>query len=125
MPDHLESLLIQPIQRVPRYVLLLAELVKNTWEFHPDYSTLTEVLGKIKEKADQINEKKRNAENIQIVYQIGESLLGKHLPIVDPQRRFILESDAIILQPSKKKLERHLFLFNDIILVTKREVQIC
>ena len=33
----LQSLLIQPIQRVPRHKLLLKELLKHTTKTHPDY----------------------------------------------------------------------------------------
>ncbi len=32
-----ESLLITPVQRIPRYNLLLQDLIKNTSKDHPDY----------------------------------------------------------------------------------------
>lgn len=38
-----QFLLIQPIQRLPRYVLLISELLKYTDLDHPDYATLTKV----------------------------------------------------------------------------------
>jgi hypothetical protein len=37
----LPSLLITPIQRIPRYNLLLRDLIKSTWEDHPDFESLT------------------------------------------------------------------------------------
>lgn len=40
----LESFLVKPIQRLPKYVLLLKELVKHTFEFHPDYFDLKNSL---------------------------------------------------------------------------------
>lgn len=45
----LENLLIQPIQRIPRYQLLLKVLLKNTWESHEDFETLGLALAKIEE----------------------------------------------------------------------------
>jgi hypothetical protein len=37
----IHSLLIQPIQRIPRYQLLMKELLKYTPEGHPDYGVAT------------------------------------------------------------------------------------
>jgi FYVE, RhoGEF and PH domain containing 5/6 len=37
---------IMPVQRLPRYQLLLKELQKNTLEDHQDFSFLTKALGK-------------------------------------------------------------------------------
>ena len=36
----LESYLIMPIQRIPRYNLLLEDLVMHTWPEHPDYDAV-------------------------------------------------------------------------------------
>ena len=40
----LQSYLIMPVQRVPRYKLLLAELIKRTLEDHPDFASLEMAL---------------------------------------------------------------------------------
>lgn len=40
----IESLLIQPIQRIPRYSLLLEDLFKNTPMDHPDYENLAKSI---------------------------------------------------------------------------------
>ena len=45
----LYSLLIQPIQRIPRYRLLFEELLKNTPEFHPDYEPMSKTLQSIQD----------------------------------------------------------------------------
>jgi len=37
-----------PIQRVPRYQLLLSELVKNSEESHPDFEDLSKALALVK-----------------------------------------------------------------------------
>jgi len=55
----LSSLLIQPVQRVPRYEMLLMDMVKNTWETHPDLQSLQKALAAIKEIAKFINTQKK------------------------------------------------------------------
>lgn len=40
----LENLLIQPVQRLPRYVLLFKDLLKNTDIKHPDFKNIQLVL---------------------------------------------------------------------------------
>lgn len=54
----LSSLLILPIQRIPRYELLLRDVLKHTWPSHPDFDGLTMALQRIKEAARQVNRAK-------------------------------------------------------------------
>jgi hypothetical protein len=44
----LRSYLIQPVQRVPRYKLLLTELLKHTRDTHPDWSNLSAALTEVR-----------------------------------------------------------------------------
>jgi hypothetical protein len=39
----LASFLIMPVQRIPRYNLLLTDMMRHTWEDHPDYNNLKKV----------------------------------------------------------------------------------
>jgi hypothetical protein len=55
--SNLDSYLIQPIQRIPRYSLLLNEIIKKTSQYHKDYNSLNEALKMINETADFINKK--------------------------------------------------------------------
>ena len=52
----LQSLLIMPVQRIPRYQLLIRDLIKNTHDTHPDYKLLNKALGKIANTAKHIND---------------------------------------------------------------------
>ena len=52
----LPSYLIKPIQRICKYPLILAELVKATPATHPDHSDLQEALIKLKKMAELLNE---------------------------------------------------------------------
>uniref|UniRef100_A0A7S4DVG1 DH domain-containing protein n=1 Tax=Lotharella globosa TaxID=91324 RepID=A0A7S4DVG1_9EUKA len=47
----ISSYLIMPIQRVPRYVLLIKELVKHTDQEHPEYTSLQRALKSIQKIA--------------------------------------------------------------------------
>jgi hypothetical protein len=60
----LMSYMIQPVQRVPRYVLLLKELKRNTTSADPHYADIKEALSKIQKIAAAINEAKRQMENM-------------------------------------------------------------
>lgn len=51
----LQSFLILPIQRIPRYVLLLTELKKATSKLHPDFSKLQEAIPLVQTVASAIN----------------------------------------------------------------------
>jgi hypothetical protein len=59
----LDSLLIAPVQRIPRYILLLRDLIKSTAVDHPDYKNLCASLALMQEVADHSN-------NIKYLFQI-------------------------------------------------------
>ncbi len=60
----IESVLIMPVQRVPRYRLLLQELLKATPESDPSFTMLAEVCEVIKGLATDINEAIRAHERL-------------------------------------------------------------
>jgi len=64
-----------PVQRIPRYMLLLTELFKRTPKDHPDHKDLEAALGKIQVVAEAMNVSKREAENIHKVAEIQKELL--------------------------------------------------
>eukprot|EP00002_Diphylleia_rotans_P026300 TRINITY_DN5232_c0_g1_i2.p1 TRINITY_DN5232_c0_g1~~TRINITY_DN5232_c0_g1_i2.p1 ORF type:complete len:369 (+),score=60.73 TRINITY_DN5232_c0_g1_i2:60-1166(+) len=58
------SYLITPVQRIPRYQLLLQELIKNTPSGNAEYEGLESVLYHVKSIAVYINESKRESEKV-------------------------------------------------------------
>jgi hypothetical protein len=46
---------IEPVQRVPRYELLIKEVIRYTPEGHPNHAKLVEALKEIKVVADGMN----------------------------------------------------------------------
>jgi len=89
----LNSYLIMPIQRVPRYVLLLEELTKKDED---DTSKARRALEGMRNVANHINESLRNRENAQKLLEIQNS-------IVDPAAT--LKSAFSKLAPRRASLE--------------------
>jgi len=111
-----ESLLILPVQRIPRYCLLLREMLKHTWDGHVDYPDLEHSLLKMEEVASYLNNKKADADNIAIVNEIWNNISGNY--DLSPDRRFVKE-DIFKINAEKSDKMRKLYLFNDIIILTK------
>jgi len=119
----IDALLILPIQRIPRYDLLLSELIKHTTNDHKDWESLNNARNQMKEVAESVNEAKRGFENRAKVLQIQNSFEGKSESLVDPSRNFI-RSDVVAawsatLDTDKKVLELTVIMFNDIIVVAQ------
>ncbi|KAL0480372.1 Ras-specific guanine nucleotide-releasing factor [Acrasis kona] len=70
----LESLLITPVQRLPRYSLLLRELIKVTPEDHVDYDDLVYASERIALLNQTINAEKARFETVNVVERIVKPL---------------------------------------------------
>jgi len=117
---HLRDLLIVPVQRIPRYVILLEELARYTDPKHPDYKDLTMALEKMHSIADYVNEKKRDFEALAQVSQVQDNLVG--ISILEyPRLRYLQEGDLLGDEGGKKTKQQqyHVFLFNEMLLCTK------
>lgn len=82
-------MLIVPIQRVPRYRLLLTELIVHTEEQEEEHTILNAALKQIEAVAHHINEQIREHENMQRMIRIQRSLAQGNPKIISPGRRFI------------------------------------
>ena len=72
----LDALRVEPVQRVPRYVLLLGDLLKHTPEEHPDFEVLQKATTEIGSIAHSINERKRENENRVRIEGLSRQLRG-------------------------------------------------
>jgi hypothetical protein len=68
-----QGYLILPVQRLPRYKLLLTEVLRSTPVLHPDFESCKLALASIEKQISKCNEHKRQ----QQAYQEGMSLLSK------------------------------------------------
>eukprot|EP00055_Hartaetosiga_balthica_P004206 m.10620 g.10620 ORF g.10620 m.10620 type:complete len:1058 (+) comp3694_c0_seq2:193-3366(+) len=90
----LEDHLITPIQRVPRYRLLLQDLVSKTPASHPDYDDLVKALDAVKILATEINTTKANSENSLALIDVQRKV--KYCPkIVEPSRHLLTEVEGM------------------------------
>ena len=71
----LHGFLLTPVQKICKYPLQLAELLKYTRAEHPDYHPLTEALRVMRDVAVRINERKRTIENIEKIAGWQKSIL--------------------------------------------------
>lgn len=113
----LDALLIQPVQRIPRYNLLLADLLKNTDESHPDYGNIERSIEEMKNISQYINESIKMNENRKKVIEIHNSMtnLPGNLNLVEPHRVFVMQ-DVLTKVCRKAPKKFTFFLFSDILL---------
>lgn len=120
--DELVSLLITPVQRIPRYNLLLRDLLKHTWATHPDHGQLAAAMEKVRATAKVVNDKASEAENQTKVYALQSMMTGKFEALAAPGRRFVKDGELRLLDAAKKKRRRvYCMLFNDQIVCSKME----
>jgi len=65
-----------PVQRLPRYVLLLEELLRKTPGTHPDFTNIKDAIDSVKTVSQQVNSKKAQSELNQRFFEIALSLSG-------------------------------------------------
>eukprot|EP01125_Pyxidicula_operculata_P003385 TRINITY_DN1407_c0_g1_i5.p1 TRINITY_DN1407_c0_g1~~TRINITY_DN1407_c0_g1_i5.p1 ORF type:complete len:910 (+),score=111.45 TRINITY_DN1407_c0_g1_i5:24-2732(+) len=105
--------LIMPIQRIPRYELLLKDLLKNTNEDHPDFVDLQKAINTIKEVADYVNSFSNHNTN-----DTPEKIIDLGLEdVIIPTRQYMKECIFMTenLSTSEKRLSRFI-LFSDILI---------
>jgi len=136
----LESFLIMPVQRIPRYNLLLKELLKNTSQYHRDYETLVKALDAMKEIASYVNDKIKELESVnhminiagRMQKQLSKHALTKQLIVATRLFKFSVGGRQIAFVHSRRAkrwlpcapneknssgAEPHLIVFNDLLLV--------
>eukprot|EP01102_Stenamoeba_stenopodia_P023238 TRINITY_DN993_c0_g1_i3.p1 TRINITY_DN993_c0_g1~~TRINITY_DN993_c0_g1_i3.p1 ORF type:complete len:1104 (-),score=146.80 TRINITY_DN993_c0_g1_i3:229-3540(-) len=122
----IDNLLIQPLQRICRYSLLLKELQKHTPPDLPDYGDLSIADAAISGVIDRINTAKTQHERARKLAETKEKLLFDK-PFQDfdlaenPEREFITDGPCrrVFAPIAKDKGHKgHLFLFNDLLVIT-------
>ncbi|KAJ3271562.1 hypothetical protein HDV01_006524 [Terramyces sp. JEL0728] len=126
---NLSSYLILPIQRLPRYKLLLSSLIEKTPQDHPDYHSLLEASRDIHNTVEKCNDLKRVFDQ----QQASLSILGKIKPTakltsfyfkdISPSRQLLYYSQSfVVLKYLKKGFEKD--QLNPLVLVSNKKPQI-
>lgn len=125
----LMSYMIMPVQRVPRYVLLLNELLKHTVETDEEHKHLVEALNEIKGVATAINDGKKRMESMSLLLEIQQKIKGAPAnlaSLVQPHRKLLRKGQVIMVTAKGKDIQVHtkkekarvMFLFSDMLLWT-------
>ena len=94
----LESLLIMPIQRIPRYILLLKELIKNAGSRDSDLPTLEKAYKAVSEIATKINSCKKAAEDGERILNLQNTLVGLSQDLISPGRVLVKEGNLTLYE---------------------------
>jgi hypothetical protein len=133
----LDSFLIMPVQRIPRYVLLLKELLKYTNPSHPDFPLLEQAYAKVKKILDELNRgiDQETHTRVQKIISIEDDIDGveEYLPSgLYAPHRFLVREGLLKLRVSplvKSKRETsirafqkqyYVFMFNDMLVCCGR-----
>ncbi|XP_072346032.1 uncharacterized protein [Scyliorhinus torazame] len=116
----LETYLLKPVQRILKYHLLLQELAKHFDKSAEGYEMVKEAIITMTAVAWYINDMKRKQEQAVRLQEIQNSLLSWKGPDLKAFGELVLEG-TFRVQRAKK--ERTLFLFDKMLLITKRRAE--
>ena len=111
----MESFIVQPVQRVPRYILLLREILKHTPPAHPDHAGLVQALERAQRVAEMLNSRRRDGENESEYARLRGVVTGlpRDTPFCVPHRRLV-RYQSVRSETDKPLL---LLLFSDCLMV--------
>lgn len=112
----LQHHMLEPVQRIPRYEMLLKDYLKKLPEDDSDRSQAEKSLHIISMAATHSNMAIRKMENLKKLMEIYE-MLGGEEDIVNPSNELIKEGQILKLAArNTSSMERYLFLFNNMLL---------
>ncbi|KAG2195516.1 hypothetical protein INT47_002712 [Mucor saturninus] len=113
----LSHFLLEPVQRITRYPLLLRQILNNTPKKHPDHSLVRSALSIAQKVLEDVNEETRRFENIQKMSELSRIVdLEGTVNLNVPGREFVMDG-ALFKAKSGRKL--HGFLFNDLLILAE------
>uniref|UniRef100_A0A3B1K9N7 FYVE, RhoGEF and PH domain-containing protein 4-like n=1 Tax=Astyanax mexicanus TaxID=7994 RepID=A0A3B1K9N7_ASTMX len=112
----LQHHMLEPVQRVPRYEMLLKDYLKKLPQDHVDRRDAEKSLEIIATAATHSNTAIRKSENLKKLLEIYE-MLGEEEDIVNASNEFIKEGHILKLAArNTSAMDRYLFLFNNMLL---------
>jgi len=125
--------LILPIQRVPRYSLLLSDLLKRTWKDHPDYLLIARAIVQMQKKGSHLNETRRQdeerkkTEHIVRKFRDPQAIQGVLEKSKNPACLYegpVISNHSTPTEDDPSKyLKAQLFLFTDQLVLAKKNIE--
>eukprot|EP00118_Oscarella_pearsei_P004344 m.18415 g.18415 ORF g.18415 m.18415 type:complete len:1513 (+) comp27655_c0_seq3:29-4567(+) len=117
----ISAYMLETVQRIPRYKLLLKDYIKHLPEDSEDTEPASRALSIVSDVASHVNEGVKKKDNFQKMMDVARKLVGKAITLVKPGREFVREGK--LMKVCRKDLQpRVLILFTDVLLYT-RETQ--
>ncbi|XP_025967649.2 FYVE, RhoGEF and PH domain-containing protein 2 isoform X2 [Dromaius novaehollandiae] len=111
----LQHHMLEPVQRIPRYELLLKDYVRKLPPESPDRADAEKALEMIFMVAKHSNAAIAEMERLQNLWEVYQRL-GLEDDIVDPSNELIKEGPVLKISSRNSTSEKYLFLFNNMLL---------
>ncbi|CAL1281082.1 unnamed protein product [Larinioides sclopetarius] len=118
----LDGFLLTPIQRICKYPLQLAELLKFTDENHPDHVPVSNALSAMKEVAELVNERKRRMECLERLAEWQSTIEGWEGPDVLDTSSVLIHCGEVTRVSSSWSRDIYLFLFDHQLIYCKKDL---
>ncbi|XP_036357918.1 uncharacterized protein LOC115210255 isoform X6 [Octopus sinensis] len=119
----LEGFLLTPVQKICKYPLQLAELLKYTSTSHPDYHDVCEALDAMKKIACLINERKRRMESIEKIAEWQATVEDWEGPdLLETSSELIYSGELSKVNSSGWTQERYFFLFDHQLIYCRKDL---
>lgn len=117
----LDGYMLTPVQRICKYPLQLAELLKYTKSDHPDYGKIQEALETMRGVAVLINERKRRMESLEKLAAWQQRVEGwEGEDLIDVSTQLIHQGDVVRVTTGMWTNNITLFLFDHQIVYCKK-----
>ncbi|GEM11405.1 rho guanine nucleotide exchange factor [Rhodotorula toruloides] len=117
----LAGLLLSIVQRVPRYRLLLQELVDYTEDDHPDAPDLRAAFALVEAVANHLDTQIASHTHSLELLELQRSFHGLPSTLLEPGRRLVKSGSLVRIAQTGKEQKRQFFLFSDVLIEASQE----
>lgn len=119
---NLTDLLIEPVQRLPRYVILVRDMLSNMHPSHSSYAMLLEAYTEMTKIASFINVEQAAADSRALLFEVFNSVSDVPNWLVSASRTFLGKFEVNEVDECSQSVRNGgaLFLFNDHLMFAKK-----